>query len=280
MALDARGLEGRPLLGKMRDLQPHLLVNNRFGTWSDAPTRRRPSPSPRPAIWTTGTWAISGRPSTPMAWAASRREAAWPATWSSPGHGAGERWREADQILDLLCESASTGRNLLLGVAPDGEGRLPREFTERSGRIGRWLAVHGEAIYGTQGCEVARASVSAAKRASATPSTWSSAFWPEGGWLRLAGLANRVRKASLLGEGRRLEAVPDAWGITIRGLPKKSPRSSFPRHQIGTLWRTRGAALLARGLWNGDPERFLGWAEEKGEYGWAGACAAGEPEGK
>jgi hypothetical protein len=31
-----------------------------------------------------------------------------------------------------------------------------------------------------------------------------------------------------------------------------------------------GLPSWERGLWSGDPERFLGWTVEKGEYGWVG----------
>ncbi|MBN8219139.1 MAG: alpha-L-fucosidase, partial [Spirochaetes bacterium] len=243
--------QGAQLLGKMRDLQPHLLVNNRFGTWSDAPDQAPPEPQPETRDLDDGNLGDFGTPEHPHGVGGLPEEAAWPATWSSPGHGAGERWREADQILDLLCESASTGRNLLLGVAPDGEGRLPREFTERSGRIGRWLAIHGEAIYGTQGCEVGE-SLSFGRQTRLGDALYLVIrFWPEGGWLRLAGLANRVRKASLLGEGRRLEAVPDAWGITIRGLPKKSPELLFPVIKLELYGEPEALPSWERGLWNG-----------------------------
>lgn len=43
------------------------------------------------------------------------------------------------------------GGNLLLNVGPQPDGQLPPAFVERALKIGEWLDVHGEAIYGSDG---------------------------------------------------------------------------------------------------------------------------------
>lgn len=53
------------------------------------------------------------------------------------------------QLIDLLIEKVSGGGNLLLNVGPDADGLIPVVMEERLLAIGEWLAVNGEAIYGT-----------------------------------------------------------------------------------------------------------------------------------
>ena len=44
------------------------------------------------------------------------------------------------------------GGNLALNVGPQPDGRLPRGAVESLQGIGEWLAVYGDAIYGTRPC--------------------------------------------------------------------------------------------------------------------------------
>jgi hypothetical protein len=50
----------------------------------------------------------------------------------------------------ILADVVSRGKNLLLSIGADGDGKIPLVFQERLLQTGRWLAVNGEAIYGTQ----------------------------------------------------------------------------------------------------------------------------------
>jgi len=54
------------------------------------------------------------------------------------------------ELIMELVDIVSRGGNLLLNVGPTADGRIPVIMQERLVDIGDWLAVNGEAIYGTQ----------------------------------------------------------------------------------------------------------------------------------
>ena len=62
-----------------------------------------------------------------------------------------DEYKSVRQLVAILVDIVSKGGNLLLGIGADKHGALPAEAVERLRGIGEWLAVNGEAIYGTRG---------------------------------------------------------------------------------------------------------------------------------
>jgi len=58
-------------------------------------------------------------------------------------------WKSTADLLRNLCKIASKGGNYLLNVGPDELGQIPEGSLERLAKVGEWMKVNGEAIYGT-----------------------------------------------------------------------------------------------------------------------------------
>ncbi len=59
-------------------------------------------------------------------------------------------FKSTETLLRNLIDIASKGGNYLLNIGPDSKGNVPPAEVERLHAIGEWIAVNGEAIYGTR----------------------------------------------------------------------------------------------------------------------------------
>jgi alpha-L-fucosidase len=61
-----------------------------------------------------------------------------------------QTYKTANELIDLLVDIVSKNGNLLLNVGPRGDGTISETQTDRLLKIGEWLEVNGEAIYGSR----------------------------------------------------------------------------------------------------------------------------------
>jgi alpha-L-fucosidase len=95
--------------------------------------------------WTTEYTA--GMSSLQHAWEESR------GIGYSYGYNRAERagdYRSGRELVLMLADIVSRGGNLLLGIGPTTDGRIPVIMEQRLQDVGRWLSLNGEAIYSTR----------------------------------------------------------------------------------------------------------------------------------
>ena len=120
----------RDLLARARDLQPGLLVNNRWSLPGDYDTPENTIPdAPLSRPWETcmtmnESWGYTPRVDT---------------------------YKPAAELVRMLADIASKDGNFLLNVGPDGNGRLDAVALKRLGEIGEWMDHNAESIRGTRG---------------------------------------------------------------------------------------------------------------------------------
>lgn len=59
-------------------------------------------------------------------------------------------YKTTEELIIILADIVSKGGNLLLDIGPAADGTIPVIMEDRLSGMGKWLAVNGEAIYGTR----------------------------------------------------------------------------------------------------------------------------------
>jgi alpha-L-fucosidase len=132
-------------------------------------------------------------------------------------------WKPVPQLVRKLVDIVSKGGNYLLNVGPTADGTIPAVSVERLRAMGDWLALNGEAIYGTRPGPVQGSDWC---RSTARPGTvYLHVFdWPRDGLLRLPSLGKVPVSAHLLAKGAHtaLGVGLGSDGVWIAG-PSRAP---------------------------------------------------------
>jgi len=200
--------QGKDLYAYVRSLQPDIIINNRVGKGRDGMAglnKNKDAPgdfgTPEQEIPPTGLPGVDWESCMTM-------NGSW-------GYHAGDpNWKSDTQLIRTLCETASKGGNFLLNVGPNAEGEIPAESVDRLAKVGAWMDVNHEAIYGTY--------------ASPMPGYyWGDATskdgllyllvyeWPDDAYLRLRGMFTKVTKAIILATGVDRKVITHDYGTTI-----------------------------------------------------------------
>jgi alpha-L-fucosidase len=120
------------LNARVREWQPHILINNRSGLPEDFGT---PEQHVTPEDDPDRAWETCMTLNYAPGWAHLRHSMAD----KTPG-----------EVLYNLVNAVRLGGNFLFNVGPDADGRLGARDAETVEALGAWMERHGEAIYGTR----------------------------------------------------------------------------------------------------------------------------------
>lgn len=198
-----------------RQLQPHILINDRSGLPEDFGTpEQHITPEKEGRAW-EACMTINNAPN-----------------WANIPYSIADK--NAGQILYNLIQAVRIGGNFLFNIGPDEQGYVAARDREPLDRIGKWLAKHGEAVYGTSpegiypspgqgpcyqyGMFTCKANIA-----------YFVLFYYPGDYVVISKLGPGIRSAELMTTGEPLTVEPMSnarWKIS--GLPISPPSDLAP----------------------------------------------------
>jgi alpha-L-fucosidase len=222
----AEAWESRKMNRMVRRLQPEILINNRSKLPEDFGT-------PEEHIRAEGG---------DRAWEACMT---FNGSWGYMPYAPETDWHSARGVLGMLQEVTAGGGNLLLNIGPKPDGSVPDEAVPRLKTVGKWLRKYGEAVYGEVD-PVENLDWMPTGRYTRKGNTlyfWCGR-WPAGD-VTLGGFRSKLKKASLLHNGKRVAFEQTKDRIVFQDLPTRCPDriaemavlkldfASKPRQQLG-----------------------------------------------
>ncbi len=189
----------------VRELQPQIIINNRSGLPEDVDTPEQyVAASPKGRAWES-CMTIGDR------WG-----------WGYIKHN--PNFKSTTQLIQYLVEAVSGEGNYLLNIGPMPDGTIREEELKRLLRIGRWIELHGESIYGSERVPEGFGQGMLGPWTARGSTVYLHVFrWP-GEIAPVAGIKNRVISAHILTIGEEVEIEQKPQGrLFIKGLPEEPP---------------------------------------------------------
>ena len=132
-----------------------------------------------------------------------------------------DRWKSTTDLLQKLIDIVSKGGNFLLNVGPNAYGVIPEVCQQNLREMGQWLALNGEAIYGTKGSPFPYIPWGRATRKGQT--LYLHVFdWPKDGKL-VVPFSNKISKAYLLADAKTNLKITATKDKSTLQLPAYAP---------------------------------------------------------
>lgn len=194
-------LQRREVNEELLRLQPQLLINERNGPPSHVKVSEQAirAPKDKTALW----------------------EACMTLNDNWGWHAGDHHWKNAYEVVKMLCETAKDGGNLLLNVGPKPDGTIPAESVRILREAGEWLRRNREAIVNSERCPFSwnnwgRITV----KGSRLYLHIRNGTGPELCW---AELKNKVLSARWLRDGAPVAFEQTGERLFLRGLPVPLP---------------------------------------------------------
>ncbi len=145
-------------------------------------------------------------------------------TWGYKSYD--HNYKSPQVLIRNLLDIASKGGNFLLNVGPTADGEFPSESIDILAKMGQWMKVNGEAVYGTKASPWGLFPWGRCTRKETKNGTslYFSVFeWPAGGRLDITGMNNRVVASKLLADGSKIKTSLSKNGTLTLFLPASAP---------------------------------------------------------
>jgi len=194
--------QAEKLNARVRQLQPHILINDRSGPLEDFGTpEQKVQAEQEGRAWET--CMTIGRQ-----WGFVRYDS---------------QRKSTNQLLAQIIEAVSQGGNFLLNIGPRADGSVdPRDIRTLSG-IGQWVKPHQSAVYGELRPSAQWWLLNGRLAQQGKTLFYYLFEWP-GPVAPIPELISPVKTARLMETGQRLRTRQDAAGRTLIDLPARPPR--------------------------------------------------------
>ncbi|HEY3398439.1 MAG TPA: alpha-L-fucosidase [Armatimonadota bacterium] len=196
---DAEGWGAEEMNDMVRELQPHILFNNRNCLAGDFATPEQHMTAVPGRVWEANltlndSWGYN--------------------PWD-------QNFKTVRQVLQLLLQAAREGGNLVLNVGPRGDGSIPERYYEVFGQIGDLIRANQEAFFGTDPSQMDW--IGQGNWTVRGNTAYLHALrWP-GTELTVAGLQCQAQSARYLATGEPVAFRQVEDKLTLSGLPAAPP---------------------------------------------------------
>ena len=190
----------------VRELQPHIIINNRsqlpedFGTPEEHITAAEGDREWEACMTFNGSWGYM--PAAPD-----------------------EDWHSSRAVVKMLNTVSMGSGNLLLNIGPAPDGSVPPLAYDRLLPVGKWLKTYGEAVYGPKD-PLSRGKLPWMAMGSWSRNGKNAYYWAQrwpGSEIRIGNLLSKVNKISLLANGQEVPFEQTDKTIIIKNLPENNP---------------------------------------------------------